>query len=107
LPSSEIGEPTIREVLMSVVVRHSPKGLTKERYDEVSRRMEESGSWPPDGLDMHVCFGSEGELRVSEIWDSEEQFRAFSEKLMPALNEAGVEVAAEPEVLEVHELQKR
>jgi hypothetical protein len=81
--------------------------LTKERYDEVSRRMEESGSWPPDGLDMHVCFGSEGELRVSEIWDSEEQFRAFSEKLMPALNEAGVEVAAEPEVLEVHELQKR
>jgi hypothetical protein len=92
---------------MTVVVRHSPKSLTKERYDEVSQRMEESGSWPPDGLDMHVCFGSEGSLRVSEIWDTEEQLRAFSEKLMPALEDAGVEVAAEPEVLEVHELQKR
>ena len=63
---------------MSVVVRHQPTGLTKERYDEVSRRMEDSGVWPPNGLDMHVCFGSEGELRVSEIWDSEEEFRAFS-----------------------------
>ena len=92
---------------MSIVVRHSPAGLTKERYDEVSRSMEESGSWPPDGLDMHVCFGSEGELRVSEIWDSEEQWRAFSEKLMPALSEAGVQLTAEPEVFEVHELQKR
>jgi len=92
---------------MSVVVRHQPTGLTKEKYDEVTRQMEGSGAWPPDGLDMHVCFGSEGELRVSEIWDSEEQFRAFSEQLKPALSEAGVEVAGEPEIFEVHELQKR
>ena len=49
---------------MSVVVRHQPIGLTKEKYDEVSRRMEESGDWPADGLDIHVCFGSEGDLRV-------------------------------------------
>ena len=92
---------------MSIVVRHQPTGLTKERYDEVSRRMEDSGVWPPDGLDMHVCFGSEGELRVSEIWDSEEEFRAFGEKLMPVLSEAGVQLAGEPEIFEVQELQKR
>ena len=92
---------------MSVVVRHQPTGLTREKYDEVSRRMEESGAWPPDGLDMHVCFGSDGELRVSEIWDSEEQFRTFSERLMPVLSEVGVEVTAGPEVYEVQELQKR
>ena len=61
---------------MSVVVRHLPQNLTREQYDEVSRRMDDGGNWPPDGLDMHVMFGPEGDMRVSEIWDSEEQFRA-------------------------------
>ena len=92
---------------MSVVIRYSPTGLTKEKYDEVSNGMEGSGSWPPDGLDMHVCFGSDGDLRVSEIWDSEEQWRTFSEQLLPALEKAGVQTAGDPEVFEVHELQKR
>ena len=92
---------------MSVVVRHQPTGLTREKYDEVSRRMEEAGAWPPEGLEMHVCFGSEGDLRVSEIWDSEEQFRSFGERLFPTLSEVGVEVAGEPEVFEVQELEKR
>jgi hypothetical protein len=90
---------------MSIVVRYQPKGLTRERYDEVSRRME--ASWPPDGMDMHVLFGTEGELRVSEIWDSEEQWRAFVDKLFPVLKEVGGEVDGEPEVFQVHELQKR
>ena len=92
---------------MSIVVRHQPTGLTRQQYDEVNRRMEEAGAWPPDGIDMHVLFGSEGDLRVSEIWDSEEQFRAFAEQLMPVLKEVGVQVAGEPEVFEVHELERR
>jgi hypothetical protein len=91
---------------MSVVVRHQPKGLTRERYDEVSRRMEGAGDWPPDGMDVHVLFGEEGDMRVSEIWDSEEQFRAFADRLMSVLDEVGVSYS-EPEVFEAHELQKR
>jgi hypothetical protein len=91
---------------MSILVRHQPRNLTREKYDEVSRRMEEAGDWPPEGLDLHVLFGSEGSLRVSEIWDSEEQFQISGERLFPALSEAGVE-ADQPEVLEVHELQRR
>ena len=92
---------------MSVVVRHLPKDLTREKYDEVSRQMESAGDWPPEGLDMHVMFGSEGELRVSEIWDSEDAFREFfTGRLTPALEAAGVSFS-EPEVFEVHELQKR
>jgi hypothetical protein len=91
---------------MSVVVRHQPVGLTREKYDEVSRAMEGSGQWPPDGLDMHVLFGSEGELRVSEIWDSEDQFRSFLPRLESALDDAGVE-HRDPEVYEALELEKR
>lgn len=92
---------------MSVVVRHLPKSLTREQYDEVGQRMESAGNWPPAGLDMHVLFGSEGELRVSEIWDSEDEFRAFfNDHLVPVLNHVGV-AFTEPEVYEVHELEKR
>jgi hypothetical protein len=92
---------------VSIVVRYRPTRLTRGQYDDVSRRMEEAGDWPPDGLDMHVLFGSEGDLRVSEIWDSDEQFRAFSERLLPVLTDVGVQIGGEPEVFEVHELQKR
>jgi hypothetical protein len=91
---------------MSIVVRFPTVGLTRQQYDEVSRRMEEAGAWPPDGMQLHVLFGTEGDLRVSEIWESPEQLRAFGEQLLPVLNEAGVQTAGEPEVFEVHVLEQ-
>jgi hypothetical protein len=93
---------------MSIVVRFNPASLTAEKYDETTRMLEEAGvDFPPEGLDYHVCFGSEGNLRVSEIWDSREQFEAFGERLMPVLTEAGIEFSGEPEVFEVHNIEKR
>ncbi len=92
---------------MSIVVRFSPTGLTAEKYDETLPRIEQAGAFPPDGLDYHVCFGSDGNLRVSEIWDSREQFAAFGERLMPILADAGIEFSGEPEIFEVHRIIKR
>jgi hypothetical protein len=92
---------------MSIVLRFSPKSMRAEQYDQVVRKLQESGGFPPEGLDYHVCFGSEGDLRVSEIWDSQEQFDAFSERLMPRLAEAGIEFSAAPESFEVHNIMKR
>ena len=93
---------------MCIVLRFSPKSMRAEQYDQVVRKLQESeGSFPPEGLDYHVCFGSEGNLRVSEIWDSREQFEAFGERLMPVLSEAGIEFSGEPEVFEVHNIEKR
>lgn len=92
---------------MSIVVRFSPTNLTAENYDETTRKLKESGGFPPEGLDYHVCFGSDGDLRVSEIWDSREQFEAFGERLMPVLAEAGIEFSGAPDVFEVHNIEKR
>ena len=93
---------------MSIVVRYHPASLTAEKYDATTKQMEEAGlEWPADGLDYHVCFGTDGNLMVSEIWDSREQWEAFGERLMPQLAEAGVEMSREPEVFEVHEITKR
>jgi hypothetical protein len=91
---------------MSVLARFTPSSLTAEKYDEALRRLEAAGDWPPDGLDYHVCFGSEGSLRVSEIWDSQEKLNAFGERLMPVLSDVGIE-PGEPELLEIHNIIKR
>ena len=92
---------------MSIVVRFSPANLTREKYDESVRRLEQAGAWPnPAGMEVHVLFGEEGNLRVSEIWASEEQMQAFGDRLMPILTDIGIEFAAEPEVFEVHNLVK-
>jgi hypothetical protein len=91
---------------MSIVVRFAPASLTAEQYDESARRLTESGDFPPDGMDYHVCFGTEGNLRVSEIWDSREQLDAFGETLMPVLADIGIE-PGEPEVLDVHNIVRR
>jgi hypothetical protein len=99
--------PTRRSA-MSIVVRLSPTNVTRAKYDEVASRLESAGVWPdPDGLEFHVLFGTEGDLRVSEIWDSREQFEAFGEHLMPILSDAGVGFSAEPEVFEVQNIVKR
>ena len=92
---------------MSIVARFNPTNLTKDMYDESLRRLKESEGWPPAGLDYHVMFGSEGDLRVSEIWDSREQMQAFGERLMPILADIGIEFSAEPEIFEVGNIVKR
>ena len=92
---------------MSMVVRFHPTSLTTEKYDESIRRLEEAGAFPPDGLEYHVFFGSEGNLRVSEVWDSREQMDAFGEGLMPILADVGIEFSGAPEIFEVHNIIKR
>jgi hypothetical protein len=91
---------------MSVLIRFAPASLTAQQYDESIRRLEKAGDWPPNGLDYHVCFGTEPNLKVSEIWDSPEQLAAFGERLMPVLAEVGIEPGA-PETIEIHNVIRR
>jgi hypothetical protein len=95
---------------MSIVVRFKPTSLTAATYDESTRQLEQAGvERLPDGLDYHVCFGTDGNLQVSEIWDSREHFEAFGERLrlLPVLTELGIEFSGPPEILEVHKIVKR
>lgn len=91
---------------MSVLIRFAPVSMTAAEYDETVRKLEANGDFPPDGLDYHVCFGSEGSLRVSEIWDSKEQLDAFGERLMPVLSAVGID-PGQPELMDIHNIIKR
>jgi hypothetical protein len=86
---------------MSILARLTPTNLTLEKYNRVNERLEQAGAMPPDGLEYHVCFGDDGNLRVSEVWESQEKMQTFGETLMPILQEVGVEISP-PEFLEVH-----
>jgi len=93
---------------MSIVVRFTgAPSLTTQKYDECVSRLESQGDFPPDGLEYHVAFGSDGNFRVSEIWDSQEKFEAFGPRLMPVLAELGIELVGEPEIIEIHNIIKR
>jgi hypothetical protein len=92
---------------MSVLVRFAPSSATStEQYDETIRRLQEAGDFPPDGLEYHVCFLADGNVRVSEIWDSREQLDAFGQRLMPVLEDVGID-PGEPEMLEIHNIIRR
>ena len=92
----------------SILVRFTAAGnVTTDQYDETIKRLEKSGDRLPDGLDYHCAFRSNGNFRVSEVWDSREQFDAFGKRLMPVLKDVGIELRGEPEILEIHNLIKR
>jgi hypothetical protein len=100
----------MEERVMSIVVRYNPPSLTAAQYDEGDRLLRGAGVEPlPDGLEYHVCFGTKGNLRVSEIWDSQEQFEAYGERLMqmPVLADIPFDSGGPPEIFEVHKIRKR
>jgi hypothetical protein len=99
--------PSVEDRVMSIVVRFNPTSLTTQKYDESVRRLAADGLWPADGCDCHVCFGSDGELKVSEIWDSREQLEAFGGRLAPMLSDVGIEFSSDPEIFEIHNVFRR
>ena len=97
---------TMDDRTTKLLVRFTPSSLTTDQYDETIRRLEKSGDWLPEGLESHVAFKSNGNLRVSEVWNSREQFDAFGERLMPVLKDVGID-PGQPELLEIHNIVTR
>jgi hypothetical protein len=106
MQAGRITSQPIPEDSVSLLIRFAPPSLTAPQYDDVVRRLNEAGVFPADGLDYEICFGSEGNLKVSQVWDSREQMEAFGQRLMPILAEVGID-PGEPEIVEVHNIIRR
>ncbi|HUG63982.1 MAG TPA: hypothetical protein VMK83_02075 [Gaiellaceae bacterium] len=91
---------------MPVVLVHEGKGLTKQNYEEIVRRitggkgLTSPADWPAEGLLVHAAGEGPNGFRVVDVWESEEAAKRFGETLGPVLGEVGVE--AEPEVYPAH-----
>lgn len=106
--SPESATRNMKDGKTSILVRFTgAPSVTPEQYDETSRRLEKTGDWPPKGLEYHVAFVSDGKFRVSEIWDSREQFDAFGKRLMPVLSDVGIVLSGDPDILPIHKIVKR
>jgi heme-degrading monooxygenase HmoA len=92
--------------LMPIAVYLHPPNLTLEQFDQVDRRVQEAiGGGGPKGNIHHSVFGTDGQLMIYDIWESEADFEAFGKVLMPIVAEMGLD-AGEPAVMPVHRLQE-
>jgi hypothetical protein len=67
-------------------------GFTAEKYAEAISKLEAAGAGAPDGRTIHVALETDGAINVFDVWESQAQFDAFGETLVPILTELGVEL---------------
>ena len=95
---------------MPIVAVFQSPSLTQQTYEETVRkltggkktRMESRADWPVPGLLVHAAGQGAHGFRVVDVWESEEAFRKFGEKLTPILQEVGIQ--GEPEIYPTHAL---
>jgi hypothetical protein len=87
---------------MAIVAIFEANGATSSKYDEVLRRLAKIGLGAPDGQMYHICYGDKQRLQVIEVFESQAKLDAFGARLMPILQEMGIE--AKPKVFEVYNI---
>jgi hypothetical protein len=106
--SSRRGEsdaiPT-RRYAVAIAVYFHPTGMTLKQFEETHRRLQAAGADAPKGRIHHSCFGTDGDLMVYDVWESQAALDAFAATLMPILAEIGLDVG-EPSVMELHRLEQ-
>ncbi len=81
---------------MAVVMYMEWDGVTPDQYDEARSTVDWEGD-VPQGAMLHVPWFVDDGLRVTDVWESGEDFQRFVEsRLMPAVQEIGIE--GEPRV---------
>ena len=79
-------------------------GTTKEQYERVRKAVNWEGSKPKGGV-LHIAAFNEKGLRVTDVWESAEDFQRFVEaRLMPAVKQVGIPGEPRVHIHPLHEL---
>src|SRR5215211_3228347 len=93
---------------MPIVRMVSPREVSYEIYQQVSENLGVDSD-PPEGLIVHTASEVDGQLKIVDIWESEEHAERFGrERLGPAIAAvAGDEMAGppEPEQIQIYEIK--
>jgi hypothetical protein len=81
----------------------SPTSFTAAYYDQLLGESEAAGAGTPAGRLYHVALETDGQIRVFDVWDSQESLDAFGETLVPLMTALGA-VPGQPSVSKVHNL---
>jgi hypothetical protein len=83
---------------MPIIAVFQSPSLTQQTYEETVKRltggkrtrMESRADWPVPGLLSHAAGQSASGFRVVDVWESEDAFRKFGEKLAPIMEAVGI-----------------
>ncbi len=88
---------------MAIAVVMDMPGATLDQYDEVSRRHNfEPGGGGPDGMLFHWCAATDTGFRVTDVWETQEQYEAFAAVIGPSIEEVGPPNPPVVQILPVH-----
>ncbi len=86
---------------MAIGIFFQLKGMTAQNYAETLKQLEAAGAGAPKGRTYHSAFGPAESLMVFDVWNSQEEFDAFGQTLMPILSSLGID-PGEPDVMPIH-----
>lgn len=70
------------------------EGFTPDKYDSTIKQLDAAGAGSPKGRSSHFALESDGAIQVFDVWESQEDFDAFGQTLVPILTGLGVKLAA-------------
>jgi hypothetical protein len=89
---------------MPIVMNMQWDGVTVDQYEQVRKLVRWETDQPAGGR-FHVASFAANGLRVTDVWDSAEQFNQFVEtRLMPAVLKAGISGPPRLEITPAHAL---
>ena len=88
---------------MAIGIYFHPASMNAQQYDEAMRRLDAAGVGKPKGRIFHSCFGEGASLSVYDVWESQADFDAFGQKLMPILAEIGLDPGT-PDIVPMHNM---
>ena len=86
-----------------VLVYFSFAQASAEQYDQVWVDLKAAGYEHPKGLLFHAGAPKGTGWTVVDVWESEDDFRAFGAVLMPIIIKTGLPLA-EPTVMPIHNM---
>ena len=89
---------------MAIVMNMQWPGVTKAQYDQTLAVVK----WEtdtPTGAKFHVASFDDKGLRVTDVWESADDFNRFVEqRLMPGVQQVGIVGEPQVEIIEVHRI---
>ncbi len=80
------------------------EGVTPQQYNEVRKLVDWDNQKPKGGV-LHIASFDPKGLRVTDIWESEEDLNNFVQnRLMPKVGQVGVKTPPKVEVYPLHNL---
>jgi hypothetical protein len=67
--------------------------MSVDQYKSVDERLRAAVGGSIEGLMLHTCFREEDGLAIFDVWASHEAFNALGSKLIPIVQELGVEMS--------------